>query len=114
MRSKERKSPEPIDTTCSRLRADSQIRRGVFSLLWIDPSAAPLRYQKTPETIDTTFSGVHGADSQIRTGDLILTKDALYRLSYISVLSFDNGDILPHSVAKIKRKITIFACQFLL
>ena len=25
-----------------------------------------------------------GADSQIRTGDLILTKDALYRLSYIS------------------------------
>ena len=28
-----------------------------------------------------TFSG---ADSQIRTGDLILTKDALYLLSYIS------------------------------
>ena len=26
----------------------------------------------------------HGADSQIRTGDLILTKDALYLLSYIS------------------------------
>ena len=25
-----------------------------------------------------------GADDQIRTGDLILTKDALYRLSYIS------------------------------
>ncbi len=25
-----------------------------------------------------------GADNQIRTGDLILTKDALYRLSYIS------------------------------
>ncbi len=25
-----------------------------------------------------------GADSQIRTGDLILTKDALYLLSYIS------------------------------
>ena len=27
---------------------------------------------------------LYGADSQIRTGDLILTKDALYLLSYIS------------------------------
>ncbi len=27
-----------------------------------------------------------GADRQIRTADLILTKDALYRLSYISTL----------------------------
>ena len=26
----------------------------------------------------------YGADGRIRTGDLILTKDALYRLSYIS------------------------------
>ena len=26
-----------------------------------------------------------GADGRIRTGDLILTKDALYRLSYISI-----------------------------
>ena len=30
------------------------------------------------------FAGSCGADDQIRTGDLILTKDALYRLSYIS------------------------------
>jgi hypothetical protein len=29
-------------------------------------------------------SGLFGADTRIRTGDLILTKDALYRLSYIS------------------------------
>lgn len=28
---------------------------------------------------------LYGADTRIRTGDLILTKDALYRLSYISV-----------------------------
>ncbi len=28
---------------------------------------------------------LHGAASQIRTGDLILTKDALYRLSYSSI-----------------------------
>ena len=29
-----------------------------------------------------------GADNQIRTGDLILTKDALYLLSYISIFGF--------------------------
>ena len=28
--------------------------------------------------------GIFGAYNRIRTGDLILTKDALYRLSYIS------------------------------
>ena len=27
----------------------------------------------------------YGADARIRTGDLILTKDVLYRLSYISL-----------------------------
>ena len=52
--------------------------------------------RKTPGAIDTTSLGARGADSRIRTGDLILTKDALYRLSYISALSFDNGRILPH------------------
>ena len=30
----------------------------------------------------------YGADDRIRTGDLILTKDALYRLSYISACPF--------------------------
>ena len=38
------------------------------------------RYGKISESI-------YGADDQIRTGDLILTKDALYRLSYISILT---------------------------
>ena len=52
--------------------------------------------KKTPKAIDTTSFRVHGADSQIRTGDLILTKDALYRLSYISALSFDNERILSY------------------
>ena len=51
--------------------------------------------KKTPGAIDTTSLGARGADSQIRTGDLILTKDALYRLSYISTLSRDNERILP-------------------
>ena len=31
------------------------------------------------------LKGFCGADGRIRTGDLILTKDALYRLSYISI-----------------------------
>ena len=38
--------------------------------------------KKSPETVEG--SGLFGAASQIRTGDLILTKDALYRLSYSS------------------------------
>ena len=36
--------------------------------------------------------GVSGAAIQIRTGDLILTKDALYLLSYSSI--FDSFDII--------------------
>ena len=32
-----------------------------------------------------------GAATQIRTGDLILTKDALYRLSYSSILATEKG-----------------------
>ena len=43
-----------------------------------------------------------GADGRIRTGDLILTKDALYLLSYISALSFDNSGILSQRDIKCK------------
>ena len=48
-----------------------------------------------------------GADDQIRTGDLILTKDALYRLSYIST-SFDARFIIlyPESKGKGFKKIS--------
>ena len=41
------------------------------------------------------FPGAFGAAIQTRTGDLILTKDALYRLSYSSVsgaIAPNNGD----------------------
>ena len=45
-----------------------------------------------------------GADTQIRTGDLILTKDALYRLSYISILR--SADIiLAYSAKAVKKKL---------
>ncbi len=44
---------------------------------------------------------LHGADSQIRTGDLILTKDALYLLSYISTSHLSDAEImLPHFCGK--------------
>ena len=39
----------------------------------------------TKKTDKQNAHRLHGADDQIRTGDLILTKDALYRLSYISL-----------------------------
>ncbi len=45
---------------------------------------------------------LYGADDRIRTGDLILTKDALYRLSYIST-SFDARFIIQHTAEKCKR-----------
>ena len=41
----------------------------------------PYGYAKRKDTLSCVFSG---AASQIRTGDLILTKDALYLLSYSS------------------------------
>ena len=52
-----------------------------------------------------------GADDRIRTGDLILTKDALYLLSYISTLSFDNGDTISQVLKKSKHKFLLF-CFF--
>ena len=54
--------------------------------------------KKNPQTHCNNVLWSHGADSRIRTGDLILTKDALYRLSYISMLSFDNVRILSQRI----------------
>ena len=45
----------------------------------------PVNKRKTASASGLTEAVYAGADSQIRTGDLILTKDALYRLSYISI-----------------------------
>ena len=45
--------------------------------------SAVSKKREKPETIE--ISGFFGAVTQIRTGDLILTKDALYRLSYNSI-----------------------------
>ena len=41
--------------------------------------------KKPPESQGFKWFSLDGAAIQIRTGDLILTKDALYQLSYISI-----------------------------
>ena len=50
---------------------------------------------------DLHFCKSYGADTRIRTGDLILTKDALYLLSYISA-SFDARCIIHQLSEKSK------------
>ena len=45
---------------------------------------------------DLHFCKSSGADTRIRTGDLILTKDALYLLSYISTLLHRATNIYYH------------------
>ena len=49
------------------------------------------------------FCKTYGADTRIRTGDLILTKDALYLLSYISMRLHRATNIYYHSRAKKAR-----------
>ena len=52
-----------------------------FLKVFVVPQGFHLK-RKNLETM--WFQGFSGAADQIRTGDLILTKDALYRLSYSS------------------------------
>ncbi len=53
-----------------------------------------------------------GADTQNRTGDLVLTKDALYRLSYISIVILLEraAGIEPASSAWKAEVIAIIRC----
>ena len=43
--------------------------------------------KKTPESQGSKWFSLNGAAIQIRTGDLILTKDALYQLSYRAMIA---------------------------
>ncbi len=45
-------------------------------------------YKKLHASFVSKLTCRAGADGRIRTGDLILTKDALYLLSYISAVRF--------------------------
>ncbi len=49
-----------------------------------NPSSNLDHLKQKPPTRLTTSGGFCGAANQIRTGDLVLTKDALCRLSYSS------------------------------
>ena len=55
--------------------------------LWLQRAKPGKPSQDTKKSPSASISegDFYGADSQIRTGDLILTKDALYLLSYISI-----------------------------
>ena len=53
-------------------------------ILYSIHSGSSTRQAKTKPAIPYGTTGFSGAARQIRTADLILTKDALYRLSYIS------------------------------
>ena len=62
-------------------------------------SKEEIRARKSPETVDAPGFApdasipviLYGADDQIRTDYLVLTKDALYLLSYISELAGAEG-----------------------
>ena len=77
-------------------------------LVEVDAPAVSLVKRNAPKKKRTHISaGSCGADDQIRTGDLILTKDALYRLSYISI-SCGNIDIIAHLRHNCKRENRLF------
>ena len=65
----------------------------------------PSILQKSPQNNkkDLQVCKSCGADTRIRTGDLILTKDALYLLSYISTLLHRATDIYYHIFRKKAR-----------
>ena len=50
---------------------------------------------KTKKPVIIAITDFFGAADQIRTGDLILTKDALYRLSYSSIKMATRNGLEP-------------------
>ena len=69
--------------------------------------------QRKPPLRVTSQRRFAGADDRIRTGDLILTKDALYRLSYISTpSSLDARFIILHPASKSKGFLKFFYIFF--
>ena len=71
---------EPFFPVCGWLCGQIQIQK--FKVV-----EKMLKYKKNP-AFPTGKTGLSGAAGRIRTADLILTKDALYLLSYSSI----NGD----------------------
>ena len=59
------------------------------------PLGSRAKRDRPPQTF-TVWGGSSGADDAIRTRDLILTKDVLYLLSYISTSLSDNTRYYTH------------------
>ena len=70
-------------------RAVARRRRDGEVLSWAGARQLQLSMQtkKPPESQGFKWFSLDGAAIQIRTGDLILTKDALYQLSYSSTIT---------------------------
>ena len=80
------------------------------------PAKNALKQEKSPAFLQDS-QNENGADTRIRTGDLILTKDALYLLSYISTLLHQATDIYYHIFVEKARGIfhffeKFFRCRF--
>ena len=71
---------EPFFSVCGWLCGQIQIQK-------FKPAEKVLKHKKNP-AFPAGKTGLSGAAGRIRTADLILTKDALYLLSYSSI----NGD----------------------
>ncbi len=59
-------------------------RYGVSLLSSAWGQVGPPRYRRQANSVVFAEHIIHGADTQIRTGDLTLTKGVLYQLSHIS------------------------------
>ena len=69
-------------------------RYGVSLLSSAWGQVGPPRYRRQANSVCQTKPRKSGADTQNRTGDLTLTKGALYRLSHISTLNLMPGSSL--------------------
>lgn len=58
-----------------------------MTLLWGVTESTKGNYQRIMNCSATELSGHFGARNRIRIGDLILTKEALYQLSYAGTMS---------------------------
>ena len=72
-----------------------EYKRGTIS--FIKTAKSYKNAEKDPKSYD--FRSKNGAAIQIRTGDLILTKDALYLLSYSSIS--DSSDIIARDIPSV-------------
>ena len=107
----DRKKPTGVSNTpagFSYQRGVSQLRSTSSRNGWVSGNRA-IFPNKSPAVTKT--AGDYGADNQIRTGDLILTKDVLCHLSHISVCHLISDSFFI--IAKKGRFVNPFLANFL-